>query len=88
MRVVFVTRGDTSSTHLYAHFPLMASILPHVRLVSLTKGAEERLCETLQLKRVGVLGLLVIVLYMDLIVGWSSWCRGIVSIGRGEGSQT
>ena len=59
MRVVFVVRGDTSSTQLYAHFPLMVSILPHIRLVSLAKGAEARLCETLQLKRVGVIGLMV-----------------------------
>ena len=59
MRVVFVTRGDTSSTHLYAHFPLMASMLPNVRLVSFAKGAEGRVCETLQLKRVGVIGLMV-----------------------------
>jgi hypothetical protein len=60
MRAVFVARGDTSSTHLYAHFPLMGSMLPHLRLVSLAKGAEGRLCETLQLRRVGVLGLMVI----------------------------
>lgn len=65
MRVVFVNRGNTSSTHLYAHFPLMASMLPHLRLVSFVKGAEERLCETLQLKRVGVLGLIVFLLSGD-----------------------
>jgi RNase P subunit Pop3 len=59
MRVVFVARGDTSSTHLYAHFPLMVSMLPNIRLVSLAKGAERRLCETLELKRVGVIGLMV-----------------------------
>jgi ribonuclease P/MRP protein subunit POP3 len=58
MRVVFVARGDTSSAHLYAHFPLLSSMLSHVRLVSLAKGAEARLCETLQMRRVGVVGLL------------------------------
>jgi len=58
MRTVFVARGDTSSTMLYSHFPMMASMLPRVRLVSLTKGAEARLCETLKLKRVGVIGLM------------------------------
>src|ERR1700731_4848195 len=55
MRAVFVARGDTSSTMLYSHFPIIASMLPHVRLVSLTKGAEAHLCETLKLKRVGVI---------------------------------
>ena len=59
MKVVFVCRGDTTSTHLYAHFPLIASMLPHLRLVSFAKGAESRLCQTLQLKRVGVIGLMV-----------------------------
>jgi hypothetical protein len=32
-------------------------MLPHIRLVSLAKGAETRLCETLKLQRVGVVGL-------------------------------
>jgi hypothetical protein len=59
MKVVFVCRGDTTSTHLYAHFPLITSMLPHLRLVSLGKGAESRLCDTLRLKRVGVIGLMV-----------------------------
>jgi RNase P subunit Pop3 len=68
MRAVFVARGDTSSTHLYAHFPLMASMLPHVRLVSMAKGAEQRLCEALQLKRVGVIGLLVLSLFLFLLI--------------------
>jgi len=58
MRAVFIARGDTSSTHLYAHFPLMSSMLPNVRLVSLAKGAETRLRETLKLRRVGVIGVL------------------------------
>ena len=59
MKAVFVARGDTSSTQFYAHFPLMVSMLPHVRFVSLAKGAEQRLCETLQLRRIGVVGLMV-----------------------------
>jgi hypothetical protein len=33
-------------------------MLPNVRLVSLAKGAETRLCETLKLPRVGVIGVL------------------------------
>ena len=69
MKVVFVCRGDTTSTHLYAHFPLIASVLPHLRLVSLAKGAESRLSETLQLKRVGVIGLMVRFFEAQLIVG-------------------
>jgi hypothetical protein len=36
----------------------MSSMLSHVRLVSLAKGVEARLCETLQMRRVGVVGLL------------------------------
>jgi hypothetical protein len=63
MRAIFVARGDTSSNHLHAHFPLLASMLPNVRLVSLAKGAEARLCETLQLKRVTVIGILVACLF-------------------------
>jgi hypothetical protein len=59
MRVVFVARGDTNSSQLYAHFPMMASMLPNLRLVSLAKGAEVRLCEALGLQRVGVLGVMV-----------------------------
>jgi hypothetical protein len=69
MRVVFVARGETSSTHLYTHFPLMSSMLPHLRLVSLAKGAEARLCETLQLQRVGVIGLFVCAVVKVLTVG-------------------
>lgn len=69
LKAIFVARGDTSSTQLYAHFPLMTSMLPHVRLVSLAKGAEARLCETLQLKRVGVIGLMVSPLRTHVIVG-------------------
>jgi len=59
MAAVFVARGDTTSTQLYAQFPLMAGMLPQLRLVSLAKGAEERLCQTLSLRRVGVIGILV-----------------------------
>jgi hypothetical protein len=87
MRAVFVARGDTSSTMLYSHLPMMASMLPHMRLVSLTKGAEARLCETLRLKRVGVIGLLVRCRRVRLIVGWCSWCRDIISTRRGEGAE-
>ena len=60
LRSVFVARGDTSSTQLYAHLPMMASMLPRLRLVSLAKGAETRLCDALGLKRVGVLGIMVL----------------------------
>src|SRR5271169_1894791 len=42
LRAVFVARGDTNSSQLYAHFPMMASVLPNLRLVSLAKGAEAR----------------------------------------------
>lgn len=79
MKVVFVARGDTSSTMLYSHFPIMASMLPDVRLVSLTKGAEARLCETLKLKRVGVIGLMVYFHNTRLIIGRYAWCRYIIS---------
>src|SRR5271156_5861970 len=68
MAAVFVARGDTTSTQLYAQFPLMAGMLPQLRLVSLAKGAEERLCQTLKLKRVGVIGILVFHLSAGLIV--------------------
>lgn len=59
LRVVFVARGDTSSSQLYAHFPMMAAMLPNLRLVSFAKGAEACLCEALSIKRVGVVGLMV-----------------------------
>jgi hypothetical protein len=87
MRIVFVARGDTSSTILYSHLPIIASMLPCMRLVSLTKGAEAKLCETLRLKRVGVIGLLVHCEGVRLIVGWYSWCRDIISTCRGESAQ-
>ena len=47
----------------------MSSMLPHLRLVSLAKGAEARLCETLQLQRVGVIGLFVCAVVNVLTVG-------------------
>ena len=59
LRAVFVARGDTSITHLYAHFPAMASLLPQLHLVSLLNGAEARFCEALGLQRVQVIGLMV-----------------------------
>lgn len=87
MRAVFVARGDTSSTMLYSHFPIMASMLPHVRLVSLTKGAEARLCETLKLKRVGVIGLMVYSHSRRLMIGGYPWCCYIISTCRGESAE-
>jgi hypothetical protein len=59
LRAVFVSRGDTSSSQLYAHFPMMAAMLPSLRLVSFAKGAEGSLCEALSMTRVGVIGLMV-----------------------------
>jgi RNase P subunit Pop3 len=59
LRAVFVARGDTSSSQLYAHFPMMAAMLPNLRLVSFAKGAEASLCEALSMTRVGVIGLMV-----------------------------
>jgi hypothetical protein len=64
LRAVFVARGDTSSSQLYAHFPMMAAMLPNLRLVSFAKGAEASLCETLSMKRVGVVGLMVLTFFM------------------------
>jgi hypothetical protein len=89
MRAVFVARGDTSSTQLYAHFPLLASMLPNVRLVSLAKGAETRLCKTLQVKRVGVIGILVSLFFdsIELTVGWCARCRDVISTRRREGAK-
>jgi len=67
MRVILVARGDTNFSHLYAHFPLMVSMLPHIRLVSFPKGAEALLCGALKLKRVGVIGIMVYCLRLKLI---------------------
>jgi len=59
LKAVFVARGDTFSSQLYAHFPMMAAVLPNLRLVSFAKGAEARLCEALSKARIGVIGLMV-----------------------------
>jgi RNase P subunit Pop3 len=64
LRAVFVARGDTSLSQLYAHFPMMAAMLPNLRLVSFAKGAEASLCEALSMKRVGVVGLMVHIFFM------------------------
>ena len=59
LRAVFVARGDTSSSQLYAHLPMMAAMLPNLRLVSFARGAEARLCQALSKARIGVIGLMV-----------------------------
>jgi hypothetical protein len=87
MKVVFVARGDTTSTHLYAHFPLMASILPHLILVSLGKGVESRLCNALELKKVGVLGLMVVSCLVLIMAGQRPGSRSAISTGRKEGAK-
>lgn len=65
----------------------MATMLPHLRLVSLAKGAEARLCEMLGLQRVGVLGIMVHTPGLWLMTGWSAWCGDVVEDGGGEGRE-
>jgi hypothetical protein len=87
MKAVFVSRGDTQSPYLYAHFPIMVAMLSDVMLVSLSKGAESRLCQVLGLRRVGVVGVMVAFLRSGLMVGGYAWCGGIISDGRDQGPE-